>query len=147
MRGGQPLLLSDNGYLSLKTALAAFDSQIADLPGVKPKPGEVGKVTEATYVVERIDADVDKLSSKQRAVFDQYTTPAADAVIADPANPKSLRRARRAPATPQEYILARRIPRRGPARAPQSRLLPAASGLADAARPIRARASPTTSAT
>ncbi len=57
LRGGQPLLLSDNGYLSFKTALAAFDSQVADLPGVKPKPGEVGKVTEATYVIERIDAE------------------------------------------------------------------------------------------
>ncbi len=107
LRGSQPLLLSDNGYLSLKTALAAFDSQIADLPGVKPKPGEVGNVTEATYVVDRIAADLDKLTPKQRAVYEQWTTPGPDALVIDPDNPRpSLAHARRAPATPQELILA-----------------------------------------
>lgn len=107
LRGEQPLLLSDNGYLSLRTALAAFDELIAPLPGVEAKPGEIGELTDATVVIERIEADIAKLDPKQRAVFAQWTTPASDALIVDPENPaRTLANGRRAPPSGEELILA-----------------------------------------
>jgi hypothetical protein len=79
-RGGEPLLLNDKGQLSLDTALAAFDEEIADLPGVEARKGEVGKLNEASYVVDTIAASLKKLTAAQRRVFEAVTGPHPEAI-------------------------------------------------------------------
>jgi hypothetical protein len=106
LRDGQPLLLEKNGQLSLETALAAFDATIADLPGVEARKGEIGKLTDATMVVEELGTSIDQLSAKQRQVYERWTTPAPDAVLSDEPPAPRAPAGRRAPPTPQEVILA-----------------------------------------
>ncbi len=81
LRGSEPLLVSKNGQLSTETALAAFNTAVAALPGVKPKPGEIGAVREASSVVNTLEASAAKLSPAQRKVLAAATTPAPDALV------------------------------------------------------------------
>src|SRR5215211_5025450 len=67
LRGDEPILVSDNGQISLRTAMAVFDTGIADLPGFKPRPGEIGDVGDATAAIGVLQANLAKLSAKQRA--------------------------------------------------------------------------------
>jgi hypothetical protein len=103
LRGAQPVLINDQGQISLGTALAAFDKQIADLPGVKAKPGEIGNLTDGTMVIEEIEAHIDELSPGQRAVFDSMTTPSADALVVSAGDPPA---ARLRTGTPEEKLAA-----------------------------------------
>ena len=84
LRGPEPLLIDKQGQLSVKTAMAGFDTAIAPLPGVKPKKGEVGAVKEATSVVNTLEASAKKLTSAQRNVLAAATTPAPDAIVVPP---------------------------------------------------------------
>ena len=79
-RGVEPVLIGKDGQLSLKTALAAFDTGVADLPGVKPKPGEIGDLGDGSLVFNVIQTNMGKLTKAQRAVVQQVTTPAPDAL-------------------------------------------------------------------
>jgi hypothetical protein len=81
LRGPEPLLVQSNGQISVETALAAFDSTIAPLPGVDPKPGEIGDVGEADTVINTLEANADQLTAAQRQVVEAATRPAADAVV------------------------------------------------------------------
>ncbi len=110
LRNGQPLLISDKGEISLDTALAAFDDQIAPLPGVDAKPGEVGKLTDATMAFDRIGSSLGELTAAQRQVYEQWTAPAPDAIVIDPANLRATPRlvnGRKAPPTLTEYTTAK----------------------------------------
>ncbi len=86
LRGPEPLLIDDKGQISLRTALAGFDARIADLPGIKAKPGEIGPLADGTIVIDEIESNLDRLTTAQRAVYDSMTTPApdAEAVIVQP---------------------------------------------------------------
>jgi hypothetical protein len=81
LRGAEPLLVGANGQISLPTALAAFDQGIADLPGIKARKGEIGDLDGATMIVNKIQANLHRLSAKQQDVFQSLTTPAPDAVV------------------------------------------------------------------
>jgi hypothetical protein len=102
LRGAEPVLTSANGQLSLRTAMAVFDTGIADLPGFKARPGEIGNVGDASAAVGVIQANFAKLSAKQQAVVTRMTTPAADALEISVEDPPAAKRA----GTPQEEILA-----------------------------------------
>lgn len=80
-RDGRPLLIGRNGQISLRTALAAFDETIAELPGVEARKGEIGRITDATFVVSRITSSLGKLTRAQRRAFTAATTPSADASV------------------------------------------------------------------
>ena len=112
-RGGEPLLIDEHGQISLKTALAGFDSTVASLPGVKAKKGEIGVLDDATSVVGEIDANLDRLSTAQRAAFLAATTPDANAIEI----PMSGAPARQHPGA------ARRAPAAAPSCSPQSETL------------------------
>ena len=98
LRGGQPLLLSDNGYLSLKTALAAFDAQDRRPAGREAEAGR-GRQADRGHIRGRADrADVDKLGPAAAGSVPAVDDPRAGrAVIIDPRRPPPLtRRGRRA---------------------------------------------------
>jgi hypothetical protein len=102
LRGAEPVLTSANGQISLRTAMAVFDTAIADLPGFKARTGEIGDVGDATGAIGVIQANFGKLSAKQQAVVTRMTTPAADALEIPAEDPPAARRA----GTPEEEILA-----------------------------------------
>jgi hypothetical protein len=102
LRGPEPILVDENGQLSLKAALAAFDQGIANLPGVKVANGEIGNLGDASKVVGTLQTHLSQLSGKQRAVVEAFTTPAADAHVVPDSAPAARRRA----ATPEEIIVA-----------------------------------------
>jgi hypothetical protein len=74
-RHDDPLLVQPNGEISLSTALDAFDQTVADLPGVSAHKGELGKLPDATFAIEEIAGNLDKLTDEQRAVYTTATTP------------------------------------------------------------------------
>jgi hypothetical protein len=84
LRGQEPLLVGANGEISLRTALAAFDQGIADLPGIKARKGEIGDLDSGTMIVNEIQANLGRLSARQQEVFRAVTTPAPDAVVVTP---------------------------------------------------------------
>lgn len=75
-RHGEPMLIEDDGQISLKTALEVIETGVADLPGVKVRRGAVGELTDATLAFETLAAEIDELSPDQRAIYEQLTTPA-----------------------------------------------------------------------
>jgi hypothetical protein len=81
LRGAEPMLVGADGQISLPTALAAFDQGIADLPGIKARKGEIGNLDGATTIVNKIQANLHRLSAEQQAVFESLMTPAPDAVV------------------------------------------------------------------
>jgi hypothetical protein len=74
-RHDDPLLVKPNGEISLSTALDAFDQTVADLPGVSPRKGEIGELPDATFAIEEIAGNLDKLTDEQRAAYTAATTP------------------------------------------------------------------------
>ncbi len=102
LRGEQPVLLDKQGQVPLKTALAAFDASVVDLPGVKAKKGEIGELTDASFVIGAIEESIDQLSPEQRAVVEAATTPAPGAATLPPEGkariePRSAARSATAP--------------------------------------------------
>jgi hypothetical protein len=75
-RHDDPVLVGEDGRVGLATALAAFDQTVADLPGIKARRGEIGELMDATFAIEEITAQEDKLTDAQRTVFAAATTPA-----------------------------------------------------------------------
>ena len=74
------MLINKQGQVSLDNALAAFDTGIADLPGVDPEKGQIGKLGDPTFVLGTLQAHPEKLSKQQRRVLEAVTTPATDAL-------------------------------------------------------------------
>jgi hypothetical protein len=113
-RGPEPVLIGKGGRLSLETALAAFDTGIADLPGVKPKAGAIGNLGDGSLVFNEIQTHLNKLTKKQRAVVEQVTTPAPDGleVPVDDAAAARLDRAALARLAGRRRIRAPAPPRR-----------------------------------
>jgi hypothetical protein len=77
LREGEPLLLDGHGRISRQIALEAFSSKVARLPGVKVRPGAVGQLSDATGVIDAVEAQRSHLTTAQRKAIDRALTPRA----------------------------------------------------------------------
>ena len=95
-----------NSNVRFHTALAAFDAQIADLPGAETHKRQIGGLGSGTSIVANLARHRHRLTPAQVRVYRSMTRPAPDALVVGgkPAKPTP----RRAP-SPQEEIIAGEI--------------------------------------
>src|SRR2546421_143129 len=75
LREGEPVLIDSRGRIDPRNALEAFDIALARLPGIKPRKGAVGKVYDATSIVQAVSAQRKQLTGGQRAGFPPVLKP------------------------------------------------------------------------
>ena len=79
VRQGRYIALPPSGDPTFRQALAAFDSTIAALPGVRVPAGTVGNTESGTAALRWLYDYRDRLTSAQRAVLKRALTPGANA--------------------------------------------------------------------
>jgi hypothetical protein len=68
-------VLIDRGRIDPRNALEAFDTAVAPLPGVTPRKGAVGRITDATSIIRAVNGQRRRLTRAQRAVVDRVLKP------------------------------------------------------------------------
>ena len=93
LREGEPVLIDSRGRIDPRNALEAFDIALARLPGIKPRKGAVGKVYDATSIVQAVAAQRKHLTGGQRAVLRRVLRPnqSISAAAIGPAEATKLR--------------------------------------------------------
>jgi hypothetical protein len=82
LRYGAVMRMNRNGVPSFKTVLQAFDTRVANLPGVKVPRGAVGKAEDVTSIIARLYANRRRLNRRQRAVLNRVLArPRQSAVV------------------------------------------------------------------
>jgi hypothetical protein len=82
VRRGEPVLLDRRGHVDRRTALEAFDTALAPLPGVTPRRGAVGEIRDATWLVKAVADQRARLTLSQRAVLDRVLDAGPTATVA-----------------------------------------------------------------
>src|SRR3954447_19952722 len=78
IRGGRLIVLPSSGVPTFSQAKDLFDQVVADLPGVSPKKGSVGKTASGSSALMWLIGHVEQLTDAQRAVLLQVLTPSAE---------------------------------------------------------------------
>ena len=82
LREGEPLLLDAHGRIGLRGALEAFSSRFGRLPGVKVRSGAVGALSDATGVIDAVEAQRAHLTKAQRKAVTAALKPTPHATAA-----------------------------------------------------------------
>src|SRR5436190_7589502 len=83
LREGEPLLLDSHGRIDRRNALEALSSKLVRLPGVKPRPGAVGKLSDLTGVIDAVEAQRGHLTKAQRNALTRALKPTSHATAAE----------------------------------------------------------------